>query len=87
MVKMLRGYCIPSVSDAVSYDTKTLVFRIFFLNFEFFWGEGGKTVTYLDHNRSEIVITGSQTDKSIEIDRLPFLRDHDNTSGHHSRVH
>ena len=52
-----------------------------YLHYIFFpWIFGAKTVTYHDRNRSKIVITGSQNDKSIKIDRLTFYPDHDNTN-------
>ena len=58
--------------------------NVFFLTLLFFGGRGAKPLHILiiirSEIRSEIVITGPSIDKSIVIDRLPFLPDRDNST-------
>ena len=53
----------PISFQTLFLTTQKLVFRFFFLNFDFFWGEGGKTVTYLDHDHDRK--SWSQAHKTI----------------------
>ena len=59
----------------------------FFLDVAFFGGRGAKPLHILIIIDRKSLITGSQNDKSIEIDRLPFLPDHDNTSRWYYKKH